>query len=385
MSLKFNSVLMIGVLLLFLSMLVKAEDEKISEKEYQIRVQAQELADKGKSEEAIAVIDVYEKTLKVPMHYSFFEFRGSLWAMQEKYENALKDYQKAYRQHKTKIGISGLGLCYLYLKDYFNAESVFREGMVAFEENLNFKKGLLQCFLLQERYREGVSLVESLLISSPLDKELLSLAGQIYRQLGDNDKAWENFKLLYFQGNISKKDLEYLLDIAMIKKLITVAENFADEMITRKEELSKERLSNLVISFLQNNQLEKAEKWITIASKKNKTEKLTLYLAEALRVKDPARSLSLLTSIKDLSEMDGRYYLVLGELNLKSGDRKKASALFREAATYDEYRVSALWQLFSLNRADKNNKECLAVLLELQQLEPENQAVSNYLQFYQEK
>ena len=100
--------------------------------------------------------------------------------------------------------------------------------------------------------------------------------------------------------------------------------------------------------------------------------------------KDPVRSQALLNSIKDLSAMDGRYYLVLGQLTLKAGDHKKASALFKEAASFDDYRKPALWQLFALNRADKNNKECLAALLELQQLEPENQSIINFLQFYQQ-
>jgi uncharacterized protein HemY len=195
------------------------------------------------------------------------------------------------------------------------------------------KKGCCNVFLYQERYREGVSLVESLLIENPLDKELLSLAAQIYRQLGDNDKAWENLKLLQLQGATPKKDLELLFDIALQKKLITLSENIANEIINRKEEMSMVRLTNLVISFLQLNQTEKAEKWIAIANKQGKPKKLTLYLAESLRIKDPARSLSLIQSIKDLAEMDGRYYLVLGELILRNGERKKALALFKEAAT----------------------------------------------------
>lgn len=364
---------------------ITADEVKFTEKDAQARLQAQELFNNGKILEAITSIDNYEKTLKATMHHSFYEFRGKLWATNEKYENALKDYLKAYRQQKTKENISGLGLCYLLTKDYFNAESIFRDGMITFDENLNFKKGLLQCLLLQERYREAVSLAESLLINAPLDKELLSLAGQIYRQLGDNDKAWENFKLLHLQGNAPKKDLESLIDIALMKKLTAAAEKFADEIMERKETIAKERLTNLVISLLQNNQTEKAEKWIAIASKQGKTEKLTLYLAEALRAKDPTRSLSLLNSIKDISEMDGRYYLVLGELTLKSGDSKKAAAQFKEAATFNEYRTPALWQLFALHRNSKNNKECHAVLLELQQLEPENQTISNLLSFYQEK
>lgn len=382
---KFNSNFILGLILYFFFVSICAEEVKVSEKEYQIRVQAQELLDKGKASDAIAVLDGYEKSLKVPMHFNLYEFRGSIWAMSEKYENALKDYLKAYRLQKTRENVSGLGLCYLYTNDFFNAESVFREGMLAFDENLHFKKGLLQCFLRQERYREAVSLSESLLIKAPLDKELLSLAGQIYRQLGENEKAWENFTLLYLQGNAPKKDLESLIDIALIKKLNLMAEKYADEIIARKEEVSKERISNLVISFLQMNQTEKAEKWIAIASKQGKTEKLTLYLAEALRVKDPTRSLSLMNSIKDLSEMDGRYYLVLGDLILKTGDHKKASAHFREAATFEHYRSLALWQLFALHRTEKNNKECLAILLDLQQLEPENQTISQFLSFYQDK
>lgn len=369
----------------FFCLSLNAQEDKISEKDYQVRMQAQELSDKGKNTEAIAMIDNYEKSLKNSMHFSFYEYRGSLYALGEKYENALKDYQKAYRTHKTRENISGLGLCYLFTKDYFSAESIFRDGMVSFDDNLNFKKGLLQCLLLQERYREAVSLVESLLIGQPFDKELLSLAGQIYRQIGDYDKAWENFKLLHLQGKTPKKDLESLIDIALMKKLTAVAEKFADEIIERKEVIAKERITNLVILFLQDNQTDKAEKWINIASKQGKTEKLTLYLAEALRDKEPTRSLSLLNSIKDLSEMDGRYYLVLGELTLKSGDMKKAAAQFKEAATFEEYRASALWHLFVLYRNNKNNKECLAVLLELQQLEPENSTITSLLQYYQEK
>ena len=371
-------------LCLFIFCGLQAEDEKVSEKEFQVRAQAQELSDKGKVNEAITLIDGYEKSLKVAMHFNLYEFRGSLYANNEKYENALKDYQKAYRVHKTRDNISGIALCYLYTKDYFNAESIFREGIITFDENLNFKKGLLQCLLLQERYREAVALVESLLIGLPLDKDLLSLAGQIYRQLGDNDKAWENFKLLHMQGDASLKDLTSLMDIALIKKLLIASEKFAEEIIARKEVVDSGRLTNLVISFLQNNQTEKAEKWIEVASKQGKTEKLTLYLAETLLQKDPVRSQALLNSIKDLSAMDGRYYLVLGQLTLKAGDHKKASALFKEAASFDDYRKPALWQLFALNRADKNNKECLAALLELQQLEPENQSIINFLQFYQQ-
>jgi tetratricopeptide (TPR) repeat protein len=372
--------------LLFFSICkIKAEDVKVSEKEFQIRTQAQELSEKGKTAEAIVLIDEYEKSLKLPMHYILYEYRGSLWALSEKYPNAIKDYLKAYRIHKTKESISSLGLCYMYMKDYFNAESLFREGMLLSDNPINFKKGLLQCFLYQERYREGVSLVESLLIENPLDKELLSLAAQIYRQLGDNDKAWENLKLLQLQGATPKKDLELLFDIALQKKLITLSENIANEIINRKEEMSMVRLTNLVISFLQLNQTEKAEKWIAIANKQGKTEKLTLYLAESLRIKDPARSLSLIQSIKDLAEMDGRYYLVLGELILRNGERKKALALFKEAATFEEYRKPALWQIFSVYRTDKNNKECYATLMELQQLEPDNESIVSFLDFYRGK
>jgi len=382
--LKCISFIFIGLWIIFLGN-INAEDVKVSEKEFQVRTQAQELSEKGKVPEAIFLIDEYEKSLKVPMHYILYEYRGSLWALSEKYSFALKDYLKAYRIQKTKENISSLGLCYLYLKDYFNAENLFREGMLISDNPINFKKGLLQCFLHQERYREGVSLVESLLLESPLDKDLLSLAAQIYRQLGDADKAWENLKLLHLQGNASKKDLDMIFDIALHKKLYLIAENIALEILNRKEEVSMARLTNLVISFLNLNQTEKAEKWIAIASKQGKTEKLTLYLAESLRNKDPARSLNLIQSIKDLSEMDGRYYLVLGELTLKNGDQKKALALYKEAATFEDYRKPALWQIFSVYRNNKNNKECHATLLELQQLDQGNETIAQLLQFYQGK
>lgn len=381
---KCISFIFIGLWIIFLGY-INAEDVKVSEKEFQVRTQAQELSEKGKVPEAILLIDEYEKSLKVPMHYILYEYRGSLWALSEKYPFALKDYLKAYRIQKTRENISSLGLCYLYMKDYFNAESLFREGMLISDNPINFKKGLLQCFLQQERYREGVSLAESLLLESPLDKDLLSLAAQIYRQLGDSDKAWENLKLLHLQGNATKKDLDMIFDIALQKKMHFIAENIAFEIISRKEEVSMARLTNLVISFLNLNQTEKAEKWIAIANKQGKTEKLTLYLAESLRNKDPARSLNLIQSIKDLSEMDGRYYLVLGELILKNGDHKKALALYKEAATFEDYRKPALWQIFSVYRNNKNNKECHATLLELQQLDQGNETIAQLLQFYQGK
>lgn len=148
------------------------------------------------------------------------------------------------------------------------------------------------------------------------------------------------------------------------------------------QQVSYSRLYNLIVVLLQNEQIEKAEKWITLALKTTKSEKLLVYLAEAIRLKDPEKSLTLLQSIKDPEVMQGRYYLILGDLTLRAGDKLKAKSIFREAASFNDTRKPALWQLFAMARNDNNAQECIKTLTELSELDPENSSVQKFLDYY---
>ena len=141
---------------------------------------------------------------------------GYLYIAQNKLPEALPILQRAVELGESSSRVYGLlGYCYLNQKNALAAENAYRQAYLLDSKNRDWKLGLTQALMQQQRYAEAASMLGTLIAENPNDRQLwLQQANALISQ----DKKIEaavNFEVLKLKGIASESDLNLLGNLYM--------------------------------------------------------------------------------------------------------------------------------------------------------------------------
>jgi tetratricopeptide (TPR) repeat protein len=141
---------------------------------------------------------------------------GYLYVSQNQIEEAVPSLQKAVELGETSARTYGLlGYCYLQKKNALAAENAYRQAYLLDPKSRDWKMGLAQTLLLQERYPEATSMLGTLIDEYPDDRQLwLQQANALLSQDKKMDAAI-TLEALRLKGRATEGDLNLLGNIYM--------------------------------------------------------------------------------------------------------------------------------------------------------------------------
>jgi tetratricopeptide (TPR) repeat protein len=141
---------------------------------------------------------------------------GYLYISQNKVTEALPILQRAVELGESSPRVYGLlGYCYLNEKNALAAENAYRQAYLLDPKSRDWKLGLTQALMQQERYPEAASMIGTLIGENPNDRQLwLQQANALISQ----DKKIEaavNLEVLRLKGIATETDLNLLGNLYM--------------------------------------------------------------------------------------------------------------------------------------------------------------------------
>lgn len=131
-----------------------------------------------------------------------------------KTDEALACFQKAVSLGETSPRVLGmLGYCYLAKQNALAAENAYRQAYLVDPDSREWKLGLAQALLQQEKYAEAASMFGVLIRDNPQDKQLWMRQTSAWLALNRKDEAILNLETLRLMGIADENNLNLLGNI----------------------------------------------------------------------------------------------------------------------------------------------------------------------------
>jgi len=255
------------------------------------------------------------------------------------------------------------------------AESAFRTALMFQPDLLDWKMGLLQCLLKQQKATEAAALCDELIRENPQRTEFISLQSEALLAMKDTARAAENLEILARGGKAKPEDLQRLGDIYLVAKDTALATSAylraldAGAVDAAKVIAQAENLSAL-------NDLDGALKLSTQARAKQKLtpdHEARLLKVEARIAVSAGRagdSVQLLTRVVELNPLDGGALMLLGQHYTEKKDDVKATALYERAAKLPDFEADADLRLAQLHVSGGRLADALPLLKRSHEIKP---------------
>jgi tetratricopeptide (TPR) repeat protein len=139
-----------------------------------------------------------------------------LYISQSKTAEALPMLQKAIELGEHSARVYGLlGYCHLLGKDAVAAESAYRQAYLLDAASRDWKLGLAQALMAQEKHPEAASLIGTLIEENPNDKQLWLQQTNAYLAMERKDDAIVNLEALRLKGIADEANLNLLGNLHM--------------------------------------------------------------------------------------------------------------------------------------------------------------------------
>lgn len=272
---------------------------------------------------------------------------GYLYISQNKVDEAMPMLQKAIELGESSPRAYGiLGYCYLQNKNAIAAENAYRQAYLLDPKNRDWKLGLAQALMQQEKMAEATSMLDTLIAENPGDRQLwLQQANALIAQDKKIDAA-VNLEALRLKGLAGESELNLLGNLYMDQGEAQLALFAYLEAIEKAEKFDVSRALKSARILNDYGYPEKAEALVNRIEKssaksltsKEKTELELVKVRTARTAGNTARVGSLLESLKVADPANGEVIVELARhydgIAKEETDDDKRSAALVEAKTY---------------------------------------------------
>ena len=255
------------------------------------------------------------------------------------------------------------------------AESAFRTALMFQPDLLDWKMGLLQCLLKQQKASEAAALCDELIRENPQRTEFISLQSEALLAMKDTARAAENLEILARGGQAKPEDLQRLGDIYLVAKDTALATSaYLRALDTGAVDAAKVIAQAENLSAL--NDLDGALKLSTQARAKQKLtpdHEARLLKVEARIAVSTGRagdSVQLLTRVVELNPLDGGALMLLGQHYTETKDDVKATAYYERAAKLPDFEADANLRLAQLHVGGGRLADALPLLKRSNEIKP---------------
>jgi tetratricopeptide (TPR) repeat protein len=141
---------------------------------------------------------------------------GYLYISKSMTDEALPMLQKAIELGENSSRAYGLlGYCHLLKKNALAAENAYRQAYLLDPAARDWKLGLSQALMAQDRYEESASLIGTLIEENPNDKQLWLQQTNAYLAMEKNEEAIVNLEVLRLKSLADEANLNLLGNLYM--------------------------------------------------------------------------------------------------------------------------------------------------------------------------
>jgi tetratricopeptide (TPR) repeat protein len=141
---------------------------------------------------------------------------GYLYISKNQMEEAAPIFQKAIELGETSPRVYGLlGYCYLNQKNALAAENAYRQAYLLDPKNRDWKIGIVQSLMQQEKLAEATSMLDTLISENPEDRQLWLQQANAFIGQGRKIDAAVNLEVLRLKGQATESELTLLGNIYM--------------------------------------------------------------------------------------------------------------------------------------------------------------------------
>ena len=277
---------------------------------------------------------------------------GYLFISKNMTEEALPMLQKAIELGENSSRAYGLlGYCHLLKKNALAGENAYRQAYLLDPDSRDWKLGLAQALMAQEKFPEASSLIGSLIEENPNDKQLWLQQTNALLAMEKKEEATVNLEVLRLKGLADESNLNLLGNLYMDRNEPQLALYAYLAAMEKSEKLDMERTLKSAKILSNYGYPDKADDFITSIRTKtgdsiSDTDKLSLMLTEvsiAQAKKQTDRVEMILNQLLELNPTNGEVLLELGRhkdlLSREEEDEDKRTELVVEAKT--NYQLAA--------------------------------------------
>ena len=309
-------------------------------------------------------------------------------ARSEQYEAAIREFSRVIDLGGGDAITYGLvGHAYLATSQFLSGESAFRSAALLQPESLDWKMGLLQCLLRQQKFPETVALADELLKKMPERADLWLMQAGALAGMGEPRKAAENYEIVRRMGKASVGNLNALGDLYAHEGLWVLSEGAYREALDKDPGQPVQRpLRNLEV-LLQGGATEQAMNYLgairaTFGKNLQPEETKKLLRLEARlsaaqgKGEDASRALE---AIVALDPMDGEALLLLGQQYSQSNDTERAIFCYERAESLEPFEAEARLRHARILATQGRYREAVPLLKRVQEIKPRDD-VARYLE-----
>jgi tetratricopeptide (TPR) repeat protein len=281
-----------------------------------------------------------------------------------------------------------LGHCYTQKQDYQPAEAAFRNALMLQPNDLQWRLGLTQCVLRQEKFEDARALLDTLIARTPDKAEFWLLQAQALLGLKQPLRAAEDLEVVDRLGKATVDSTFTLGDIYLTEHLPDLALRAYERAVDRDEKQPVARALRAAESLAGRGDLAQARQLAA-----HVRTKLGPGLAEADRRKllklearftiaegnGTADAVKLLDEIVQLDPLDGEALMLLGKHFGKINEPDRAILYFERAAGIEAYEAEAKVRQAQALVGLARYSEALPLLRRAQQVKPREE-VARYLE-----
>lgn len=309
-------------------------------------------------------------------------------ARSENTEAAIREFSKVVELGGGDALTYGLlGHAYLATSQFLSAESAFRSASLLQPDALDWKIGLIQCLLRQQKFSETVSLADELLMKMPDRADLWLMQAGALAGMGETRKAAENYEIVRRMGKASVGNLNSLGDLYAHEAAWVLSEGAYREALAKDPGQPPQRpLRNLEV-LLQGGATDPAMDLLTaIRSTYGKSlaqdeEKKLLRLEARLSAaqgkgEDASKALE---AIVALDPMDGEALLLLGQHYSQGNEPERAIFCYERAESLEPFEAEARLRHARILATQGHYREAVPLLKRVQEIKPRDD-VARYLE-----
>jgi tetratricopeptide (TPR) repeat protein len=157
---------------------------------------------------------------------------GFLYTSQNKMDDALAAFQKTVELGEKSARVMGmLGYCYMFKQNAVAAENAYRQAYLIDPNARDWKLGLAQALLMQDKYADAASMFDNLIKENSQDRNLWMRQTSAYLAMEKFDDAIINLEMMRMLDLADEKSLVLLGNIYIDQSQPRLAlDAFADAM-----------------------------------------------------------------------------------------------------------------------------------------------------------
>jgi tetratricopeptide (TPR) repeat protein len=316
---------------------------------------------------------------KFPKFRRAWKNLGLVYAKSGQMRKSIKPFTEAIALGENDALTYGLlGTALLQQEDYLSAESAYRTALLFEPETLDYKLGLAQAILRQQKFGEAVALTGELIAKHPEKADFWMMQANAYLGLEQPMKAAENFEILDRMGKATPESLNLLGDIyATLENMGMAANAYARAL--KADESGKPDPALRAARILAGRAAYSEAKLLISEIKKVAADRLSpeqkkdLLKTEsriALAEGADEEAAKVLQEVVEMDPLDGDALLLLGQHYQRYDEPEKAQMYYERAADLEKFEADASVRLGQLFVSLKKYSEALTHLRRAQEIKP---------------